>query len=89
MHDNYVSRAKVVALALWLAAAMIGALVWLLAMIEVPLRYENALILTDVAVLAIAGVWQIRLFTMRLCVLIRTTAGLERERSPELHSVDC
>lgn len=87
MHDQYVSRASVLAVVLWSKSAVCLTVVWVLAAFDVPMRWEGAVGAVAVISAVLAAVWQVRLYTMRICNLVRATAGLESPR-PELHSVD-
>lgn len=85
MNDDLVSRAAVVSLMLWAAAASCVIVTWMLALYGAPLRYEGAVGLTAVASLSVAAVWQIRLYMLRLSALIRVTSGLDGQTA-ELHA---
>lgn len=86
MTDDMVSRATVIASLLWGVALSLVALMWLLALLRLGEGLQRALVLTGVLSLAVAAVWQIRLYVLRLCALIRVGLGLESPDA-ELHSI--
>jgi uncharacterized membrane protein YqjE len=77
MKDNYISRAAVTAAGLWLLAAMFVTTTWLLAILDAPPRWVSATAVTAVLCMAGAVVCQMRVYTLRVCGLIRVSAGLE------------
>lgn len=86
MHDHLVSKAAVTQVVLWLkAAAFVGA-TCLLAVLDVDLRWEAAVATLSVAALAVASVWQVRVYMLRLSALVRVANGLDGPDA-ELHSI--
>lgn len=77
MHDEYVSRGAVVAMVLWGIATALIVLVWVLAVSGAPLRYEGAVGVLAVGALTAAAVWQVRLYAVRLCALMRVASGIQ------------
>jgi uncharacterized membrane protein YqjE len=77
MKDNYISRAAIVTAGLWLVAALLVTITWLLAILGVPPRWVSATAVTAVLAMVAAAVSQTRLYTLRTCGLIRVSAGLE------------
>lgn len=77
MHDDFVSRAAVIATTLWCLAIALVALTWGCALRGVPIRYEGAIGLTAMLSLTVAACWQIRMWFTRLCALIRVGSGLQ------------
>lgn len=77
MHDDFVSRAAVVALVLWAIAAALIILVWVMALTGAPLRYEGAVALVAIGALTAAAVYQVRLYAVRLCALMRVGTGIQ------------
>lgn len=86
MNDVYVSRASVLGAALWVVAGMMAALVWVLALLGAPLRYEIAVVILTNFALAAASLYQVRVYSTRLCALVRVVSGLESPDA-ELHSI--
>lgn len=86
MHDDYISRATVYTWFLWAGAALTIGLVWLLALESAPIQYEVATALVAGLTIAAATVGQVRLYALRLCALLRITAGLESPDA-ELHHI--
>lgn len=86
MQDTFVSRASIIATALWVTAALWVGVVWLLAAFDVAESVQEAVLITGVLSIAIAVTWQIRLYLTRLSALVRVAIGFERPDA-ELHSI--
>lgn len=86
MNDGYVSKASALAMLFWGLAGVMVCVVWVGAVAHIERGYLTATALTAVLVIALASVWQIRLFVMRLCVLVRVTMGLQSPDA-ELHTI--
>lgn len=86
LKDNYVSKAVVISYLFWGKTALVVALVWALAIIEAPPDFVVATALLGIVSLIVAAVWQIRLYMLRLCGLIRVSSGLETPDA-ELHRI--
>jgi hypothetical protein len=77
MQDNYVSRAAVIAYLLWATTLVLVVVVWLIALAHPPHVVHRSVGVMAIVSGNVAGVWQIRLYMMRLSGLIRVTNGLE------------
>lgn len=86
MHENYISRMAAVACLFWIIAGVDVAIVWLLAILDAPLRYEGAVGVLAVAMMVAGGMCQMRLYTMRVIALVRAMSGPDGTRG-ELHSL--
>jgi uncharacterized membrane protein len=87
MHEDYVSRAAVVVMFLWVAAGALIIAVWIFALSGVPHVYQYAVGTTGMATLAVAITCQVRLYVVRLCALMRATTGLDSPDA-ELHTIN-
>ena len=79
--QGYISTTALLAVTAWGAAGLLLAVAWGLVLIPgdgppgfVAASAGSAVVATGIAMLA-----QIRIYTIRVCSLIRATAGLERE----------
>lgn len=77
MREEFISRAVVVAAVLWSTAVMLVGVTWLVAAVGVALEWVIGTALIAVLSMAIAAVWQIRLYVLRLCALVRVATGLD------------
>ncbi len=81
MHDNYLSRTALIAGILWLLVVSLIGGAWLLMALEPDhWKYAGLMAGTGCALSAIAAVAHLKLYSMRLCALIRATRALEDER---------
>lgn len=83
MEENYVSRTQVTAALAWaVVAGLMGGGVAVLVL--APDRWAWALLLTagSCATSAVAATLTIKGYAVRLCSVIRATAGLERPEGP-------
>lgn len=82
MNQGYISKTALLAITAWSVAGGLLFGAWMLVLMPgqefppglVALTGLSAVVVTGVAMLA-----QIRLYTIRVCSLIRATSGLERE----------
>lgn len=86
MREGYVSTGTVVAVSLWAVAAVTVGTVWTLVIIGCPQRYISAVAMTTVTSLSVATVWQVRVYAMRICELLRVTSGL-KSPDAEVHTI--
>jgi hypothetical protein len=84
--DNYVSKAVVISYLLWGKAVIVVALVWVLAIADIAIEYVIASALMGAVSFCLAALWQLRIYTLRLCGLIRVSSGLETPDA-ELHRI--
>lgn len=83
MYDSAVPISRVFASVLWIAAAVAFALGWILFGVVGP-QLGLMVLLTATCILGLAGLLQIRCWTIRVCVLVR---GPEREGAAQLHTL--
>lgn len=77
MNDNYISRSAVITALIWATAGTLVVITWLLAILDAPPRWVSATAVTGVLAMTAAVVCQTRLYALRMCGLIRVSAGLE------------
>ena len=87
MHDNYISRAAMIASLLWTTAGALVVTVWVLAAKGADLRFCGAVFATAALCMSLAAVYHVRLYVLRLCGLIRVSAGLQAPDA-EIHTLD-
>lgn len=76
MHDVAVSMSKVVTAALWVLSLLLLLAAWIVGLTYGIHTVSVLLGFTAVIVAAMAGVSQVRLYTLRVCGIMRATAGL-------------
>lgn len=82
MNEGYVSRAAIWAAFFWVKAVLLVGAVWALSVLDEPMRWIVPTAVTASLTIALAVVAQIRMSLLRLCRLVRTTAGLEAPAAP-------
>lgn len=87
MQEEFISKPVVMAALLWGQAVGLVLVTWLLAWWGVDLEWIIAVAVTAILSMAIAVVWQVRLFVLRLGNLVRVATGLDSPRG-ELHTID-
>lgn len=75
MNEQYVSRGTLIGAALWTLMAVLVIATWVVAYHGIHLG--GALAVTAVTTAVVAGVWQVKLYTIRVCCLIRIMHGQE------------
>lgn len=86
MQDTF-QRTTVVTWLLWVKTVAIVLAVWGTVVVDVPAALARALLVTGVLSMSITVTWQVRVYTKRLCNLIRATSGLEG-LDAELHAIN-
>lgn len=76
MNDQYVSRCAVYAWSAWAIAGVLLGIVWYAAAESIRPPWLLALCLTTCFAIGIAVTLHVRSYMVRLCALVRTTAGL-------------
>ena len=81
MHDRYINAARLITAALWVLAGSLYAAAWIVSLFN----WRTAVMLgfTGTLFSCLAGVSQVRCYSLRVCGLMRATAGLEAP-SPEV-----
>lgn len=89
MHESFISRAALIAAVLWFVTVVLLGAVWGLAVVGASPRWELAAAVMACASTSLAGVAQGRVNLLRLCALIRATAGIEPSQpSARIHSLN-
>jgi hypothetical protein len=87
LHDNYVSRSAVGSAILWAVATATQCAAWAIAILDPGDWLFAGMLATTACVTAVAaGALVGRVYTLRMCALIRATAGLQRP-SGDVHSI--
>lgn len=76
MHDGSIQVSRVISGSLWLLTCLIYLAAWIVGL-AVSWRVGVLLGFTGCLVCCMAGVSQIRCYSLRMCGLVRATAGLE------------
>ena len=87
VRDELVSRAAVISVALWAFSGALVVLVWALAVGDDEDAIGRAATMTGMLTMAVAIVWSIRMYVMRLAAMIRSIHGLDSRPEVELHAV--
>lgn len=78
MHESFISRTQIVAAALWvLVGSLIGSAWLVVAFAPGNWEWAGLLAATGCATSALAAVAHLKVYSVRLCSLIRVTSGLE------------